>query len=512
MNQTVVVIDFGAQYSQVIARKIRECNVYCEVISYTTDFEVIKGKNPIGIILSGGPSSVYLDNAPTVDKRIFALGIPILGICYGCQLMVHLLDGKVVPALDISSREYGRTSTRFYNHCLLFNTLPAESITWMSHQDVVEAIPEGFEVCAQTKYCPFAGIFDEKRQFYGLQFHPEVEHTENGKEMLRKFLDNVCHAKGDWSMSNFLKTTIPALKEGIGNEKVLLALSGGVDSSVVAMLLARAIGKQLTCVYIDHGFMRKNESETIASFFKNTSLNFIKVDAKETFLAALKGVTEPEEKRKIIGETFIKVFSNVASKLGDIHILAQGTIYPDVIESGMVNGNKIKSHHNVGGLPSIMSFNKIIEPLRCLFKDEVRKVGLQLSLPEKIIFRQPFPGPGLAVRVIGEITEEKLKILKEADNIVTSTLEESGASEAISQYFAVLTNIKTVGVMGDVRTYYYAIAIRAVITDDFMTANYAKIPYEILEKISTRIVNEVDGVNRVMYDITNKPPSTIEYE
>ena len=512
MNETVLVIDFGAQYSEVIARRIRECNVYCEVLPWTISTTFIQSKSPIGIILSGGPSSVYEDNAPKIDKAIFDLGIPVLGICYGMQLMVALLGGKVVPAQDEKGREYGKAIVSFDTKCKIFKGLPNKSVAWMSHGDHTTHIPEGFKVVAHTKNCENAAIVNEDKNFFGVQFHPEVEHTVYGKEMIKKFLIDVCHAKGDWSMKDYYNQAIKEIKDEVGDKKVLLALSGGVDSSVAAVLLSRAIGKKLTCVYVDHGFMRKNESEEIVSRFSKYDLNFIKVDAKKDFMTALKGIKEPEQKRHVIGKTFIDVFSKVANELKDIDYLAQGTIYPDVIESGSINGNTIKSHHNVGGLPEHLPFKKIIEPLSKLFKDEVRQLGLEMGIDEALVFRQPFPGPGLAVRIIGDITEEKLNILKDADYIFREVIAKHKYENKTSQYFAVLTNMQSVGVMGDMRTYQYTIALRAVSTDDFMTANYVKLPYRILDEASRRIVNEVKGVNRVVYDITSKPPATIEYE
>ena len=509
MNQTVLVIDFGAQYSEVIARRIRECNVYCEVLPWNTPITIIQSKNPIGIIFSGGPHSVYEIDAPTIDKAVFDLNIPILGICYGMQLMVSLLNGEVVAA---NEREYGKAITSFHSTCPLFKNLPSKSITWMSHGDYIKEMPKGFKVAASTKNCKYAAIYDEKKNFYAMQFHPEVEHTKYGKEMIKEFLLKICHAKGDWSMKDYRKQAIEEIQKEVGDKKVLLALSGGVDSSVAAVLLSQAIGKNLTCVYIDHGFMRKNETEEIVARFSKYDLNFIKVDARHEFMSNLEGIEGPEEKRHIIGKTFIDVFSKIAKELKGIDYLAQGTIYPDVIESGSINGNTIKSHHNVGGLPEHLPFKKIIEPLSKLFKDEVRQLGLEMGVDEALVFRQPFPGPGLAVRIIGEITEDKLNILKDADYIFREVVAKHHYQNKISQYFAVLTNIKSVGVMGDKRTYQYAIALRAVNTDDYMTASYTRLPYKVLDEASRRIVNEVKGVNRVVYDITSKPPATIEYE
>ena len=512
MNETVLVIDFGAQYSEVIARRIRECNVYCEVLPWTISTTFIQSKSPIGIILSGGPHSVYKETAPKIDKSIFDLGIPVLGICYGMQLMVTLLGGKVVPAEESKGREYGKAIASFDIKSPLFKGIPNKSVAWMSHGDHTASIPNGFKVIATTKNCEYAGIFNKEKNFYGVQFHPEVQHTKYGKEIMRNFLTNICKARSDWSMKDYYRQAIEEIRNEVGDKKVLLGLSGGVDSSVAAVLLSHAIGKNLTCVYVDHGFMRKNETEEIVKRFSKYNLNFVKVDARKDFMSALKGIKEPEEKRHIIGKTFIDVFSKVASELKDIDYLAQGTIYPDVIESGSINGNTIKSHHNVGGLPEHLPFKKIIEPLSKLFKDEVRELGLEMGIDEALVFRQPFPGPGLAVRIIGEITEEKLNILKDADYIFREVIAKNKYQNKISQYFAVLTNIQSVGVMGDQRTYQYTIALRAVSTDDFMTANYVKLPYKILDEASRRIVNEVEGINRVVYDITSKPPATIEYE
>ena len=512
MNQTVIVVDFGGQYSQLIARKIRECGVYCEVVPWTEDTDRILGREPIGLVFSGGPSSVYEPNAPTVERRLLEAGIPVLGICYGCQLIVRLLGGSVIAAQDDRAREYGRTRTRFDGSCPLFASLPQEGNVWMSHGDFVNRLPEGFSVCAATERCPNAGIFDEARRIYGLQFHPEVLHTENGKEMLGRFLYGICRAEGDWSMSGFCTQAIEEIRKTVGPGRVLLALSGGVDSAVAAVLIGRAIGDRLTCVYVDHGLMRKNESEEIESYYSRLDLDFRRVDAGSRFLAALRGVTDPEKKRQIIGREFVQVFAAEAAQIGAVDYLAQGTIYPDVIESGASGGHVIKSHHNVGGLPEQIGFRGIIEPLRTLFKDEVRQLGRELGIPERIVGRQPFPGPGLAVRVIGEVTEDKLARVREADAIFRSSVEQFGLGGSIAQYFAVLTDMKTVGVMGDERSYQYTVALRAVCTDDFMTADFARIPYEVLEEASRRIVNEVRGVNRVVYDITSKPPATVEYE
>ncbi len=511
-NQTVVILDFGGQYNQVIARRVRECNVYCQVKKYNTPLSEIKAMDPIGIIFTGGPHSVYLENSPSVDPEIFTWGIPILGICYGSQLLAHKLGGEVTPAQDDSAREYGKTETSFKVGCEIFHGLAPNSITWMSHGDYMAKVPEGFSLVAQSENCPTVGIADEERKFYGVQFHPEVSHTEQGGKILKNFLYRVCKASGDWTMEDYCKTAIAQIKSQVGTGKVLLALSGGVDSSVCAALLAEAIGSQLTCVYVDHGLMRKNESEEVESAFGKWAMNFIRVDAEERFLTKLAGVSDPETKRKIIGEEFIRVFEEESQKIGAVDFLAQGTIYPDVIESGAGDAAVIKSHHNVGGLPDFVDFKEIIEPLRQLFKDEVRQLGRELGLADHLVMRQPFPGPGLAIRVIGDLTKEKLDTLREADAIFREEIAKAKLDRDIHQYFAVLTNTRSVGVMGDGRTYDSTLAVRGVVTNDFMTADWARIPYDVLDKVSVRIVNEVQGINRICYDITSKPPSTIEWE
>ncbi len=513
-NETVIVLDFGGQYNQLIARRVRECHVYCEVLPYTTPLETLKAKAPIGIIFTGGPGSVYEAGSPQADPAIFRLGVPILGICYGCQLLAHNLGGRVTAATEDSAREYGKTETYFDTACKLFKGLPEKGVTWMSHGDYMEKVPEGFSLVAHSDACPNVAICDEKRGFYGVQFHPEVNHTENGTAMLRNFLYEVCCAAGDWTMGDYKETAIRQLREKIGDGKVLLALSGGVDSSVAAALLAEAVGPQLTCVFVDHGLMRKNEGDEVEVAFKKWDIHFVRADREELFLSKLAGVTEPEKKRKIIGEEFIRVFEIEAKKIGQVDFLAQGTIYPDVIESGSGKAGAavIKSHHNVGGLPDTVDFKEIVEPLRMLFKDEVRALGRELGLPEYLVMRQPFPGPGLAIRVIGDITKEKLDTLREADFIFRDEVAKAGLEGSMSQYFAVLTNMRSVGVMGDGRTYDYTLALRSVTTSDFMTADWTRIPYDVLDRVSTRIVNEVPGVNRVVYDITSKPPATIEWE
>ena len=511
-HQMAVVLDFGGQYNQLIARRVRECGVYCEVKPFSTPLEELKKMNPIGFIFTGGPNSVYLETSPHVDPEIFQLGVPVLGICYGCQLMAHTLGGKVTAAQEDSAREYGKTETFYDTQCPLFKGLPSQGVSWMSHGDYMEKVPDGFELVARSGACPNVAIADVKRGFYGVQYHPEVNHTENGVQMIRNFLFEVCGAKGDWTMGDYKNTAIAAGREKVGNGRVLLALSGGVDSSVCAALLAEAVGGQLTCVFVDHGLMRKNEGDEVQAAFQNWAMNFIRVDAEERFLKKLAGVTEPERKRKIIGEEFIRVFEEEAKKIGAVDFLAQGTIYPDVIESGAGDAAVIKSHHNVGGLPDYVDFKEIIEPLRLLFKDEVRQLGRELGLPEYLVSRQPFPGPGLAIRVIGDLTKEKLDTLRDADAIYREEIDKAGLAGDISQYFAVLTNTRSVGVMGDGRTYDYTLALRAVTTSDFMTADWARIPYEVLDRVSGRIVNEVVGVNRVCYDVTSKPPATIEWE
>ena len=511
-HQQVIVLDFGGQYNQLIARRVRECGVYCEVKPYTTPLAELKAMDPIGIIFTGGPSSVYEAGAPKVDRELFTWGVPILGICYGCQLMAHTLGGEVTPAQDDAAREYGKTVTYYDTTCKLFQGLPQQGVSWMSHGDYMAKVPEGFALAAHSDACPNVAIADEARGFYGVQYHPEVNHTEHGVDMIRNFLYGVCHAAGDWSMEDYKRTAIAAIRERVGDGRVLLALSGGVDSSVAAALLAEAVGEQLTCVFVDHGLLRKREGDEVEEAFSKWAMHFIRVDAQDRFLSKLAGVADPERKRKIIGEEFIRVFEEEAKKIGAVEFLAQGTIYPDVIESGTGQAAIIKSHHNVGGLPDCVEFKQIIEPLRLLFKDEVRQLGRELGLPEYLVMRQPFPGPGLAIRVMGEITRDKLDILREADAIFREELARAGEDKDLSQYFAVLTDTRSVGVMGDGRTYDYTLALRAVTTSDFMTADWARIPYDLLDKISTRIVNEVWGVNRIVYDITSKPPATVEWE
>ena len=512
MKEKVLILDFGGQYNQLIARRVRECKVYCEVKPYTMSMEAIRKFAPIGIIFTGGPGSVYEPSSPQVDPAIFQLGIPILGICYGCQLIAHNLGGQVTPAQDDSAREYGKTVTYFDTACKLFKGLPETGISWMSHGDYMAKVPGGFALTAHSDACPNVAIADETRGFYGVQYHPEVNHTENGTAMIRNFLYEICGATGEWTMEDYKNRAIAAVREKVKDGRVLLALSGGVDSSVVAALLAEAVGSQLTCVFVDHGLMRLHEGDEVEAAFAKWDINFIRVDAESRFLLKLAGEAEPERKRKIIGEEFIRVFEEEAKKVGTVDFLAQGTIYPDIIESGLGDAAVIKSHHNVGGLPDYVDFKEIIEPLRMLFKDEVRQLGRELGLPEYLVSRQPFPGPGLAIRIIGDITKDKADTLRQTDFIFREELAKVGQDKCLSQYFAVLTNTRSVGVMGDGRTYDYTLALRAVVTDDFMTAEWARVPYDVLDRISVRIVNEVKGINRIVYDITSKPPATVEWE
>ena len=506
-NQTVLVLDFGGQYNQLIARRVRECNVYCELLPYSTPAETIRGKHPIGIILTGGPNSVFEPGAPRLDEAVLRLGVPILGICYGSQLIAHMLGGKV----SVGPREYGKKELVALGGALTAG-LPKVSVCWMSHTCYIETVPDGFSVTAETDTCPVAALENADKKLYGVQFHPEVMHTEKGMDILRNFLYGVCGAKGDWTMRGFAAAAVAGLKEKLGGKKVLCALSGGVDSAVAAALVHKAC-PDLVCIFVDHGLLRKGEAEDVVRVFRDEQkMNLIAVDAADRFLDKLAGVADPERKRKIIGEEFIRVFEEEAKKLGTVDYLVQGTIYPDVVESGLGSSATIKSHHNVGGLPSVVDFKEIVEPLRDLFKDEVRRCGFELGLPASVVMRQPFPGPGLAIRVIGDVTKEKLDILRDADYIYREEIAAAGLDRAIWQYFAVLTGTRSVGVMGDERTYEYTLALRAVTSVDGMTADWARIPYDVLERVSTRIVNEVGHINRIVYDITSKPPATIEYE
>ncbi len=513
MRQTVLVIDFGGQYNQLIARRVRDYNVYCEILPYTTPIEKIAEKSPKGIIFTGGPNSVYDESSPHIGKEIFELGVPVLGICYGCQLMAYLLGGTVSPASEAAAREYGKTVTYYDEELALFKGLGDSGISWMSHGDYISKVPDGFEVYAHTDVCPTAAMANVEKKLYGVQFHPEVNHTENGKEMLRRFLYDVCGCTGDWRMDSFIDDTVKKIRQQVGSDGVVLGLSGGVDSSVAAALISKAVGKQLTCVFVDQGLMRKDEGDFVEqTFTKLFDMNFVRVNCKDTFYEKLKGHTDPEDKRKIIGTEFYKVFSDkIKESYGDGYF-AQGTIYPDRIESGKGDAAKIKTHHNQVKITDEVNFKGIVEPLQDLFKDEVRRVGEMLGLPHELVWRQPFPGPGLGVRIIGEVTEERVKLLQEADAVLRDEMDKCGYAEQMSQFFAVLPGVKTVGVMGDGRTYDELIAIRAVTTDDFMTADWAKIPYEILGRVSNRIINEVHHVNRVVYDITSKPPGTVEWE
>ncbi len=509
-NQLVLVIDFGGQYNQLIARRVRDLGVFCEVISSTTPIEEIRAKNPVGIIFTGGPNSAYLPESPKIDPAVYELGVPVLGICYGAQLMAHMFGGTVEAA---PVGEFGKTTTYFDTSAPMFADLPAENIVWMSHVDYISQVPQGFTITAHTDNCPVAAMQDESRKLYAVQFHLEVNHTQNGNDMLKNFLYQVCGCVGDWSMENYCEIAIEQLRQKIGDKKVLLALSGGVDSSVCAALLSKAVGRQLYCIFVDHGLMRYKEGDEIEEIFGNMDVNFRRVNAQDRYFAKLKGITDPEQKRKIIGEEFIRVFEEEAKKVGKVDFLAQGTIYPDVVESGLGGQSAvIKSHHNVGGLPDHVDFEDIVEPLNLLFKDETRRLGTLLGLPDFLVWRQPFPGPGLGIRVMGEVTPEKVALLQKADFIYREELAKAGVDKGLSQYFAVLTNQRSVGVVGDFRTYDYTLALRAVTTDDFMTADFARIPYDVLEKISSRIIGEVQGIGRMVYDITTKPPATIEWE